>query len=196
VRNTGGGQRNIKKEHNMTFLQLVKSRRSVRSYDARLIKREDLEICVEAARHAPSACNSQPWKFIVIDDIAKKEVIAKNAFSGIYDMNAFVREAAAFILVVSERTKLSAWMGGKLRNTNFRRIDIGIACEHLVLQAQELGIGTCILGWFNEKKLKKILFIPASKKIELVIALGYPEQSEFPERHLKDKDEVVSFNTY
>ncbi len=179
-----------------TFLDLVKARRSVRTYDKRYIKREDLELCVEAARYAPSACNSQPWTFIIIDDTAKKEAIVKNTLSGLYGMNAFTRDAAAFIAIVSEKRKLPAWAGGKLRKTDFRRIDIGIACEHLVLQAQELGIGTCILGWFNERKLKKILSVPFYKKIELVVALGYPTGSELPERKLKHKGMVLAFNEY
>ena len=180
----------------MNFFELVKSRRSVRAYDDRAISREDLESCVEAARHAPSSCNSQPWKFIIIDDPAGKKATAKNVFSGLYKMNAFAGEAAAFIVLVSEKVKFAAWAGEKLRNTDFKRIDTGIACAHLVLQARELGIGTCILGWFNEKMLKKILSVPPMKKIELVIALGYPAQPEVPEKHLKDKNEVCSFNKY
>ena len=135
------------------FIQLAKERRSIRAYQKKSITREDLELCVEAARYSPSACNSQPWKFIVIDDDSTKEDVAKNAFSGLYNMNIFAQEAAAYVAVVSEKTNFTAWLGGKIRNTDFRHIDIGIACEQFVLQAQELGIGTCILGWFNGKKL-------------------------------------------
>ncbi len=178
------------------FLELVKSRRSVRAFGGRAIRRADLELCVEAARYAPSACNSQAWKFIVIDDAEKKQQVAEKAFSGLYGMNAFAREAAAFIAVISEKLKFPAWAGGKLRNTDFRRIDIGIACEHIALQARELGIGTCILGWFDERRLKKIFRVPRGKKIELVIAMGYPAQPKLPEKYLKDKGEVVSFNGY
>ncbi len=181
----------------MAFLELAKSRKSVRAYDNRCVRRKDLELCVEAACLAPSTCNSQAWKFIIIDEHAKREAVAKTVFSGLYKMNAFASEAAAFIVQISERVKFPAWVGGKLRNTDFRRIDAGIACAHLILQAQELGIGTCILGWFDEKRLKKILSVPSGKKIELVIALGYPAQPEqLPEKRLKDKNEVVSFNKY
>ena len=179
-----------------SFLDLVRSRRSIRAYDKRAIDKKDLELCVEAGRYAPSACDSQPWKFIVIDDAAKKEMIAQNVFSGIYGMNSFANNAAAFIVLVSKEIKFPSWAGGVLRNTDFRRIDIGIACDHLVLQARELGIGTCILGWFNEKRLKKILSVPRSKKIELVISLGYPLSAKIPKKHLKDKNEVISFNRY
>ena len=178
------------------FIDLVKTRRSVRSFDPRSIKREDLELCVEAGRHAPSACNSQPWKFIVIDDEEKKEAVKTKVFSGIYQMNTFARNADAFIVLVSEKTKTTAWLGQKIRNTDFRKIDTGIACQNIVLQAWELGIGTCILGWFDEKRIKKILSVPLFKKIELVIAMGYPSGVEFPEKKLKDRDEVMSFNEY
>ena len=179
-----------------SFLDMVRSRRSIRAYTGRDIKREDLELCVEAARYAPSACNSQPWKFIIVDDRRIKDAVAKRSLSGLYAMNAFAEEAAAFIIIVSESTELPAWLGKKFRSTDFRRMDIGSACEHVVLQAQELGIGTCILGWFDEGRLKKLLSVPRSKKIELVIALGYPADTKLPEKRLKEKDEVVSFNKY
>lgn len=180
----------------MKFTDLVKSRRSVRVYDKRNIKREDLELCIEAARHAPSACNSQPWKFIIIDDIAKKELIAASVLSGLYSMNTFAHKADVFIAIVSEKIKFLSWLGAKLRKTDYRHIDIGIACCQLLLQAQELGIGTCILGWFDERRLKKILSVPPVKKIELVIALGYPKNAKPADKYLKDKSEIISFNKY
>ena len=184
-------------ENNMkSFLHLAKSRRSIRAYEKREIDRQDLRLCVEAARFAPSACHSQPWKFIIIDNPDVKKRVSENIFSGLYQMNEFARDAAAFIAIVSEKMKFPAWMGGKLKNTDFKRIDIGIACEHIVLQARELGIGTCILGWFNERKLKKILSVPAAKRIELVIALGYAARADKPEKILKNKNETVSFNKY
>ena len=88
----------------MNFIELVKSRRSVREFTNRAIERSSLELCVEAARYAPSACNSQPWKFIIVDDPTRKNEISENIFSGIYDMNTFAREAAAFIVLISKKT--------------------------------------------------------------------------------------------
>ncbi|MFH1305851.1 MAG: nitroreductase family protein [Candidatus Omnitrophota bacterium] len=179
-----------------TFIELARSRRSIRAYTTRPVKRELLESCAEAARHAPSACNSQPWKFIIIDDDAVKNKMAESVFSGFHKMCSFAREASAFIVIVAEKMALPAWIGGKLRNTDFKRIDTGIACSHIVLAAKDLGIDSCILGWFNERKLKKILHVPPSRKIELVIALGYPASDNIPERPLKDKSLTVSFNGY
>ncbi len=179
----------------MDFMDLAKTRRSVRSYESRDIRREELELCVEAARYAPSACNAQPWKFVIVDAPEKKAELA-GIFPGPRGMNLFARGAAAFIVMISEKQNFPAWAGGKIRRTDFRRMDIGMACQNLVLEAQELGIGTCILGWFNERKVKKILSVPLRKKVELIIALGYPLEAEFHERKLKERSEAVTFNGY
>ncbi|MFH1395163.1 MAG: nitroreductase family protein [Candidatus Omnitrophota bacterium] len=179
-----------------TFHELAKTRRSIRAFTKQDIKNEDLRLCAETARYAPSACNSQPWKFTIINDPLLKEQIAKKVISGIYKMNSFAADASAYIAIIKEPIKMPAWLGGKIRNTNFQQIDIGIACSHLILQAQELGIGSCILGWFNERKLKRILKVPFSKKIELLIALGYTSGKTLSEKVLKDKSKTVSFNQY
>ena len=179
-----------------SFLDLAKKRRSTRVYDPRPIDRKDLVLCVEAALYSPSACNSQPWKFIIIDDASLKKDISTGVITGRYSMNTFAGKAAAFIAVVSEPVKLPSWVGAKLRRTDFKRIDLGLACENLSLEAEDLGIGTCMLGWFNERKLKKMLKVPRSRKIELLISLGYPSLREVPERRLKPRGEVVSYNKY
>jgi nitroreductase len=180
----------------MSFLDLAKKRRSIRFYEQRAISRKDLESCVEAALYAPSACNSQPWKFIIVDGAEQKKELSEGFLSGTYKMNSFALHAAAFIIVVAENMKFPAWVGGKLRKTDFRKIDIGIACAHLVLRAEELGIGTCILGWFDENRSRKILSVPRGKKIELIIAMGYPGEKELPEKILKDKNAVLGWNGY
>lgn len=178
------------------FLDLTKKRRSIRRFTGQKIERRHLEMCAEAARYSPSACNVHPWKFIIIDDPQKIALIADLGFSGPYSRNAFAREAGAFIACISEKQKLFPRLAGIIRKTDFRLIDIGIACEHVVLQATELNLGTCILGWFNERKLKKLLSVPASKRIELVIALGYPVETDRAERQLKEISEVRTFNKY
>ncbi|MFH1309955.1 MAG: nitroreductase family protein [Candidatus Omnitrophota bacterium] len=180
----------------ITFHQLAKTRRSIRAFTKQNIKKEDVALCVETARFAPSACNSQPWKFVIIDDPLLKDQIAKRVLSGIHKMNYFAANASVYIALLKEPTKMPAWLGGKVRNTDFHRIDIGIACSHLVLQAQDLGIASCILGWFNERNLKKLLKVPFYKKIELLIALGYAKKIELPKKILKNKNTTMSFNQY
>ena len=180
-----------------SFFDLARSRKSCRFYTEERVPREDLELCAEAARHAPSACNAQPWKFIIIDDPDRSREVASLFPTPGIAMNAFARNAPAFIAILSEKQKAIPWIGGKLASKDFRLMDLGIVCAHIVLQAEELGIGTCILGWFNERKLKKILGVPRSKRIELVITMGYaPKVLPEREKRLKDKNETVSFNHY
>ena len=178
----------------MDFLELVNARQSVRKYDPRLVSRQDLISCVEAARLAPSACNSQPWEFIVIDRSPLKEKVSEVALSGIYGMNTFIKEAPVLIAVVSYSFRILTKIGGGLRDSSFYLIDLGIACEHLVLKAAELGLGTCWLGWFNEKAVKKVLKVGYGKRIHIMISLGYPAadcaQRNKMRKELKD---VVKF---
>ncbi|MBN1269014.1 MAG: nitroreductase family protein [Kiritimatiellae bacterium] len=178
----------------MKFLDLCLARRSVRSYSDRKVPREAIERCLEAARLAPSACNSQPWRFIVVDDETLRPELAKAAFSGLYAMNAFAREAPVLIVVITERAKYSAGLGGMFRGTRYALIDIGIAVEHLVLQAEEEGLGTCWLGWFNEKAVKKILGLPRSAKLDIMISLGYPAEGVEPrEKKRRELDDMRAF---
>ncbi|MFH1878411.1 MAG: nitroreductase family protein [Candidatus Omnitrophota bacterium] len=180
-----------------SIFNLIKARRSIRAYGKKHIPIRDIELCAEAARYAPSACNSQPWKFIIVTEPSIKKKISEKAFSGIFKMNSFAKYADAYIIVISDTLKFPAWLGGKLRGTDFRKIDTGIACSHIILQAQELGIGTCVLGWFNERVIKRSLHVPLNKKVELIIALGYTDQGSFMKgKNLKDKKQTIFSNTY
>ncbi len=153
--------------------------------------------CLEAARLAPSACNSQPWKFIVVDDKELKERLCRAAFSGIYSAMSFARKAPVMVAVVSEKARFLARVGSLFRGTNFYLIDIGIAAEHFVLQAEELGLGTCWLGWFNEKAVKSILNVPKEKKIDVLIALGYYDRGMIGRGHNREPmEKIASFNSY
>ena len=178
----------------MTFLELVKKRRSVRKYSAKPVPREVMDRCLEAARLAPSACNSQPWHFIVVDDKKLKDELANKVFSGVYSMNSFAKNAPVLIVVVTERSNYIARLGGYFKGVQYSLIDIGIACEHLILQAEEEGLGTCWLGWFNENAVKKILGLPREKKIDIIISMGYPEKAEAPEKARRSLNEIRRFN--
>lgn len=178
------------------LLDLIKRRKSIRRYLNKPIARDDILTCIEAARCAPSACNGQPWKFIVVDDADLKKRLSTVAFSGVYAINKFAANAAALVVVISEKEKFITAMGGYFRGVKYYLIDIGIACEHLILQAQDLGIGSCWLGWFNEQAVKRTLDIPASKKIDVIISLGYYEQGAACEKSRKAQAEIVSFNSY
>ena len=178
----------------MRFLELVKRRKSTRKYSSKPISREIIDRCLESACLAPSACNSQPWSFIVIDDEQLRNAVNEAAFSGVYSMNSFVNQAPVLIVVITERPGYMARLGGYFRGVQYSLIDIGIACEHLILQAEEEGIGTCWLGWFNEKAVKKILRIPKDKKLDVIISMGYPESGEVKDKKRKPLDEIRRFN--
>jgi len=161
----------------MIFMDLIKKRISVRKYSAKAVPRELIDLCLEAARLAPSACNSQPWSFIVVDDEKTKNEIVEKSMSGIYSSNKFVMTAPVIIVVITEHSTYLARVGGMLRHIKYNLLDIGIACEHLVLQAEEMGLGTCWLGWFDEKAVKKVLGLPKSTKVDVMISLGYPDEN-------------------
>ncbi len=175
------------------FLKLVSQRRSVRKYKQLPVEKEKLLICLEAARLAPSACNAQPYKFVVVDDPVVKDKLAEAAFSGLYSATRFAARAAALVVVVSRKGKLSAWLGNQVQDTNFRLVDIGIAAEHFVLAAEEQGLGTCWLGWFNAKGAAKTLGLPAGCKAEVMLSVGYPDEAP-PPRKRKTLKEISSFN--
>ncbi len=176
----------------MEFLELVKKRKSTRKYSLKPINNDTLDKCMEAARLAPSACNSQPWKFIVVKG-AEKDRLVRESFNGVYAINSFVKKANILIVVVREKSKYTALLGGKFRNVDYSLIDIGIACDHLTLQAEELGVGSCWIGWFNEKSVKKILNLSKSTKVDVLISLGYPEEEYIKSKKRKTLNETREY---
>lgn len=180
----------------MDFLDLVRDRQSVRKYLNKPVEREKIERCLEAARLAPSSSNSQPWRFIVIDEPKLKEAVARETFGRLISFNHFSLQAPVLILLISEKTKLSVRIGGMIKNKQFSLIDIGIAAEHFCLQAVEEGLGTCILGWFDEKGVKKLLNIPLQKRVELIITVGYTESDKIRPKKRKEMDQIRSYNSY
>ena len=177
------------------FLKLVSQRRSVRKYKPGPVEKEKLRVCLEAARLAPSACNAQPYKFIVVDDPSVKDKVAASAFSGIHSACKFAAQAGALVVVVSQKGKLSAWLGNQMQDTSFRLVDIGIAAEHFVLAAEEQGLGTCWLGWFDARGVAKALGLPAGCKAEVMLSVGYADEAP-PARKRKTIEEISSFNGY
>lgn len=180
----------------MSFLDLVNRRYSVRNYRSDPVGREKIGRCVEAGRLAPSACNSQPWKFVVVDDAELIKELAMAAFEGILDFNHFAFKAPVLVVIVSARQKALAKFGGVVKRKNFSLMDVGIAAEHFCLQAAEEGLGSCMLGWFNEKRVKKTLSIPRLKRVELIISLGFSADGKIPHKRRKSVDEILSYNKY
>lgn len=179
------------------FQDLIRQRQSVRKYKSTPVEREEIEKLIEAVHIAPSACNSQPWKLIVVNEPELKNKVAEATFSKTVSFNKFALEAPVIAVLVIEKAKLIAQIGGSLKNQEYPQYDIGIAAEHFCLQAAELGLGTCMLGWFNEKKIQQLLNIPRKRKVGLVITLGYaPDDYKQRKKIRKPLDEICRFNSY
>lgn len=179
------------------FQKLISLRQSVRRYSEKPVEKEKIQVLVEAVHLAPSACNSQPWKLIIVDDPELKNKVAKATFNNAVSFNRFSLEAPVFAVLVIEKAKLITRIGGSIKNQEYPQYDIGIAAAHFCLQATELGLGTCMIGWFNEKRIQELLNIPKSRKVGLVITLGYaPENYKLRKKIRKSSEEIVSYNSY
>jgi nitroreductase len=161
----------------MNFMELAAARRSVRRYAAAPVEAGKVELCVEAARLAPSASNGQPWRFVVVDEPSLKASAAKACFGPGATFNRFAAQAPILVALVVEPSTSLNRIGAAVKRRDYPLIDIGIAAEHFCLQAAELGLGTCMIGWFDERMIKRLLGVPAARRLGLVISLGYPEEA-------------------
>jgi nitroreductase len=177
------------------MLELITGRQSDRKYRDAPVEAEKIDRILEAGRVSPSACNAQPWKFIVVNEPVLKNKIAKAAAAKLIGMNAFVNQAPLLIILIREKPNFSSKVGATIKNKDYSRIDVGIAAGNICMQAEAEGLGSCMVGWFDEPILKKLLSIPRSKRVELIITVGY-SQSEQREKRRKPKEEVVSYNKY
>ncbi len=177
------------------MLEFILRRQSERKYKDKPVEQEKLDRVLEAARMAPSACNAQPWKFIAVTDKELLSRIADAASAKLLGMNTFIGQAPVIIVIVREKPNFSSKVGGTIKSKDYSLIDIGIATENICLQALAEGLGTCIIGWFDEGRLRSILGIPSSKRVELIITLGYAA-GEYRQKKRKPKDETVTYNKY
>ena len=167
-----------------TLDQLIIDRRSIRKYLDKPVERAKTEQALEAARLAPSACNAQPWRFVVVEGEARDRVISEG-LGGLMVSNSWAKTAPVLVVVCSVSSYLTHSLGERVQGVQYHLIDIGIAMEHFTLKAAELGLGTCYIGWFNGKKIKKTLNLPFSWKPECLITLGYPSEipAKTPRKH-------------
>lgn len=179
----------------MDFDKLILKRESVRKYTDKKIPREDIIKCVKAAQYAPSAKNSQPWTFVVVDDKELVKKMAELTCTSLVKFNKFTKAANVIVAVVIERTHF-AKIGSYKSDSDYNFIDIGIATEHFCLQATQIGLGTCILGYFQDAKIKKLLNIDKKKEIGLLISVGYGVHDEPRDKKRKSFDDMCKFNSY
>lgn len=177
----------------MDFSELILKRQSDRKYAPKPVAREHILKCLEAARMAPSACNSQPWKFVVVEEPSLLKEMSDAAIG--LGMNKFTASVPVIVAVVQENMNLEAKAGALVKNKDYSMMDLGFAIDHFCLQAAELGLGTCIMGWFDEKRVKKVLGVPRSRRVQLLISLGYPD-APVRNKVRKPIEEMSSWNKY
>ena len=179
--------------YNMNFKELALQRQSVRKYLDKPVEKEKLEQCIETARVSPSAHNSQPWKFIVIDDPQLRTQVGERAVG--MGMNKFAPSAPVIIAMVLEKMGTLTSIASVIKDKEFSLLDLGMAANQLCLQAADLGLGTCIIGWFDEKKVKRLLGVDKKKRVPLIITLGYTDAPTRPKIR-KSVESICSWNKY
>ena len=173
----------------MNFTEIALTRQSCRSYDeTREVEPEKLEAILESARLAPSACNSQPYHFTVCQGQTAKEVAAATQGMG---MNKFSSQAPVLIVISEADYNRTAAMGAKVKGNDYRSIDIGITTAYLTAEATAQGLSTCILGWLDDSKIRKICGI--DQPVRLVITLGYAKDEALRNKKRKDISELVTY---
>ena len=174
----------------MNFMEIALARQSCRSYDeTRPVEEEKLAAILEAARLAPSACNGQPYHMTVCRGETAKAVAKATMGKG---MNAFADKAPVMIVLSEEPYVKSAALGAKIKNNDYRSIDIGIVCAYLTAEAAAQGLSTCILGWFDDEVIRDLCGL--SYPVRLVITLGYAREDDaLRAKKRKPMDELTSF---
>ena len=172
----------------MNFTEIALARQSCRAYDeTRAVESEKLEAILEAARLAPSACNGQPYHFTVCRGETAKEVAKATAGLG---LNKFAPQAPVLIVVSEKPYVKSAAMGAKLKGNDYRSMDIGIAVAYLTAEATAQGLSTCILGWLDDDKIRKICGL--DQPVRLVITVGYAKDETIRPKKRKNLSELVT----
>lgn len=175
----------------MNFMEIALARQSCRSYDEeRPVEQEKLEAILEAARLSPSACNGQPYHITVCrGEVAREVALLTRGLGG---MNKFAVQAPVMLIISEMPYVKSAALGAKVKNNDYRSMDIGIACAYITAEAAAQGLGTCILGWFDDEKVRKLCDI--EHPIRLIITLGYAKEGDpLRKKVRKDLTQLVTW---
>ena len=173
-----------------SFDKLILARRSVRAFDSKPVPPRTIEAICEAARWAPSACNSQTWRFIAVTDPRTIQRICRDAMRPVIP-NRWLRQAPLVMVGCSRLDLIANRIGKGITGIEYYQIDLGIAMEHMALKATEMGLGTCWIGWFREKQIRKILDIPDRIKVSALLAVGYPSDNPPVNRQRKPLEKLV-----
>lgn len=158
----------------MNFLEIAENRQSCRNYDAsRAVEKEKIDAILEATRLSPSACNGQPYLITVCEGEKAREVAKATMGMG---MNKFAADAPILMVISEQPYVKTAALGAKVKGNDYRSIDIGIAAAYLTAEATAQGLGTCILGWLDDKKIREICSL--EHPVRLVITVGYAKEGD------------------
>ena len=173
----------------MNFMEIAEKRQSCRRYDTnRNVEPKKINALLRAAQLAPSACNGQPYHLTVCRGEAAKQVAIATKGTG---LNHFVEQAPVMIVISEENYVASAALGAKIKGNDYRSIDIGIVAAYLTAEAAAQGLGTCILGWFDDSRIREICDL--EHPVRLVICVGYPsDDDKLRNKKRKEMQELVS----
>lgn len=174
----------------MNFTGIAEKRQSCRSYDSeKTVEKEKIDKILNAAVLSPSACNGQPYHFTVCTGEAAKN--AAKATQGM-GMNKFASNAPVLIVISEMPYVKTAALGAKVKGNDYRSIDIGIAAAYITAEATAQGLGSCILGWLDDNKLREICGVEGA--VRLVITIGYPKADDkLKDKKRKSLSEIVTF---
>ena len=174
----------------MNFTEIAQNRQSCRSYDpSRAVEKEKIEKILNSAILSPSACNGQPYHLTVCTgETAKKAAKATQGMG----MNKFASDAPVLIVISEKPYVKTAAIGSKLKGNDYRSIDIGIASAYITAEATAQGLGSCILGWLDDNKLREICGVEGT--VRLVITIGYPSlDDKLRDKKRKDFSDIVTY---
>ncbi len=173
----------------MNFMEIAHERQSCRRYDfSQEVENEKILSILKAGQLAPSACNGQPYHFTVCRGDAARRVAIATKGAG---LNHFVEQAPVMIVISEENYIASAALGARLKGNDYRSIDIGIAAAYLTAEACAQGLGTCILGWFDDMKIREICHL--DHPVRLVVCVGYAaEDDKLRNKKRKELQTLVS----
>jgi nitroreductase len=171
------------------FLDLVERRVSCRKYKHDPVPSELVEQILEAARLAPSACNNQPWRFVVVTDNDRRERLATDGILPGLGMD-WIADAPVVLVIGIHRSVITHRVAPKVSGVDYALMDLGIAGEHAVLQATELGLGTCWIGWINPRAIRRIIEWPRDIMPQALITVGWPDEAAISPRPRMGKDEI------
>ncbi|MFC1566359.1 nitroreductase family protein [bacterium] len=177
-------------------MNIFQNRYSVRKYDSRAVEREKIDEMIQAAHIAPSSCNSQPWRYIVVDEPNLLEELKQKGL-GILVPNHWAKSAPCMIAACCDEKMYVHKLAAFFKDVDYALLDMGASIENMLLKAADLGLGTCWIGWFNEKNIKKLFNIPKGIKVVSLITLGYPH----PDLEIRHPEklpisQILAFNSW